>query len=211
MVWYTMMEKLKESLPNGHIARQYGGTLNDTHLGGVWIFLTFGPSPVALQLSSVAQLCLTFCNPMDCSTPGLPVHQHLPELTQTHVHWVGDAIQPSHLLSSPSPSTLNLFQHQGLFKWVSSSHPGAKVLEFQRQHQSFQWIFRSNFLKNGLVGSPCSPSVSQESSSTPKMTEWSLFISKAIHSISQYSKSMPWPVMLKKLKLNGSLKTYKTF
>ena len=68
---------------------------------------------------------------MDCSTPGLPVHHQLPELTQTHVHWVGDAIQPPHPLSSPSPPARNPSQHQGLFQWVSSSHPVAKVLEFQ--------------------------------------------------------------------------------
>ena len=68
---------------------------------------------------------------MDCSTPGLPVHHQLPELTKTHVHWVGDAIQPSHPLSSPSPPTFNLSQHQGLFKWVSSLHQVATVLEFQ--------------------------------------------------------------------------------
>ena len=91
-------------------------------------------------ISSVAQSCLTLCDPMDCSTPGLPVHHQLPVFTQTHVHWVGDAIQPSHPLSSPSPPTFNLSQHQGLFKWVSSSHQVAKVLEFQLQHQSFQWI-----------------------------------------------------------------------
>ena len=77
---------------------------------------------------------------MDCSTPGLPVYHQLPEFIQTHVHWVGDAIQPSHPLSSPSPPAFNLSQHQGLFKWVSSVHPVAKVLEFQLQHQSFQWI-----------------------------------------------------------------------
>ena len=86
-----------------------------------------------------------FCDPMDCSTPGFPVHHQLPELAQTHVHWVGDAIQPSHPLSSPSPPALNPSQHQGLFKWVSSSHEVAKVLEFQLQHQSFQWIFRTDF------------------------------------------------------------------
>ena len=74
---------------------------------------------------------------MNCSTPGLPVHHQLLEPTQTHVHWVSDAIQPSHPLSSPSPPALNLSQHQGLFKWVSSSHQVAKVLEFQLQHQSF--------------------------------------------------------------------------
>ena len=72
-----------------------------------------------------------------------PYHQ-LPESTQTHVHWVGDAIQPSHPLSSPSPPTLNLSQHQGLFQWVSSLHQVAKVLEFQLQHQSFQWTPRTD-------------------------------------------------------------------
>ena len=82
------------------------------------------------QFSSVAQSCLTLCDPVDFSTPGLPVHHQLPELTQIHVYWVGDAIQPSHPLSSPSLSTFNLSQHQGLFKWVSSSHQVAKVLEF---------------------------------------------------------------------------------
>ena len=85
-------------------------------------------------------------DPRDCSMPGLPVHHQLPEFTQTHVHWVGDAIPPSHPLSSPSPPTFNLSQHQGLFKWVSSSHQVASVLEFQLQHQSFQWIFRIDFL-----------------------------------------------------------------
>ena len=85
-------------------------------------------------------------DPMDCSTPGLPVHYQLPELTQTHVQ-VSDAIQPSHPLSSPSPLAFNLSQHEGLFQWVSSLHQVAKVLEFQLQHQSFQWIFRAGFLR----------------------------------------------------------------
>ena len=87
---------------------------------------------------------------MNRSMPGLPVHHQLPEYTQTHVHWVIDAIQPSHPLSSPSPA-FNLSQNQGLFKWVSSSHQVAKILEFQLQHQSFQWIFRTDFLQDGLV------------------------------------------------------------
>ena len=100
----------------------------------------------SIQFSSVAQLCLTLCNPMDCSMPGFAVHHQLPELTQTHVHWVGDAIKPSHPLSSPSPPTFNLSQDQDLFKWVSSSHQVAKILEFQLQHQSFQWIFRTDLL-----------------------------------------------------------------
>ena len=79
-----------------------------------------------------------FCDPVDCSMPGFPVHYQLPELAQTRVHRVGDAIQPSHLLSSPSPPAFNLSQHQGLFRGVSSLHQVAKVLEFQLQHQSFQ-------------------------------------------------------------------------
>jgi len=83
-----------------------------------------------IQFSSVAQSCLTLCNPMDRGTPGLPVHHQLLEFTQTRAHWVGDAIQPSYPLSSPSPPTLNPSQHQGLFKWVSSSHQVAKVLSF---------------------------------------------------------------------------------
>ena len=97
-------------------------------------------------ISSVAQSCPTLCDPVNCSTPGLPVHHQLPEFTQTHVCWVSDAIQPSHPLSSPSPPTSNRSQHQGLFKWVSYSHQVTKVLEFQIQHQSFQWIFRTDFL-----------------------------------------------------------------
>ena len=120
------------------------------------------------QFSSVAQSCLTLCDPMNCSTPGLPVHHQLPEFTQTHVHWVSDAIQPSYPLLSPSPPALNLSQHQGLFKWVNSSHQVAKVLEFQLQHQSFQCTLRTDLLQNGLVGSPCSPKDSQESSPTPQ-------------------------------------------
>ena len=107
-------------------------------------------------------------DPMDCSMPGFPVLCQLLELTQTHVHWVGDAIQPSHPLSPPSPPTFNLSQHQGLFKWISSSHQVAKVLEFQFQHQSFQWTPRTDFLYDKLVGSPWSPRDSQESSPTPQ-------------------------------------------
>ena len=90
------------------------------------------------QLSSVPQLCLTLCNPMDCSMLGFPVLHQLTELAQTHVHQVGHAIQPSHPLSAPSLPTFNLSQHQGLFKQVSFSHQVAKVLEFQLQLQSFQ-------------------------------------------------------------------------
>ena len=95
---------------------------------------------------SVSQSCLTLCDPMDCNMPGLPVHHQLLEFTQTHVHWVGDAIQSSHPLSSPSPPALSISQHKGLFKRVSSSHQVAKVLEFQLQHQSFQWAPRTDLL-----------------------------------------------------------------
>ena len=83
------------------------------------------------QFSPVTQSCPTLCDPVNCGTPGLPIHHRLPESIKTHVHWVGDTIQPSHPLSSPSPPALNLSQHQGLFKWVSSSYQMAKVLEFQ--------------------------------------------------------------------------------
>ena len=95
-----------------------------------------------------------------------PVHHQLPELAQTHVHQAGDAIWPSHPLSLPSPPAFNLSQHQGLFKWVTSLHQVAKVLEFQLQHQSFQW--RTDFLQDWLLWSPCSPRDSQESSPTPE-------------------------------------------
>ena len=109
----------------------------------------------SFQFSSVAQLCPTLCNPMACSKPGFPVHHPLLEFTKTHVHWVGDAIQPSHPLSSPFPPAFNLSQHQGLFKWVSSSHQVAKVLKFQLQHQSFEWTPRTDFLRDWLVWFPC--------------------------------------------------------
>jgi len=120
-----------------------------------------------VQFSSVTQSCLTL-QPMDCSMSGFLVFHQLPELAQTHVHRVSDAIQSSHSLSSPSPPTSNLSQHQGLFQWVSSLHLVAKVLEFQLQHQSFQWIFRTDFLQDRQVSSPCSLRDSQESSITPQ-------------------------------------------
>ena len=96
-------------------------------------------SPMKVHFSSVPQSCPTLCDPMNCSTPDLPVHHQLLEITQTHVHRVGDAVQPSHPLSFLSPSAPDPSQHQGLFQWVSSSREVARVLEFQLQHQSFQW------------------------------------------------------------------------
>ena len=100
----------------------------------------------SVRFSSVAQSCLTPHNPMNCSTPGLPVHHQLLEFTQIHIHQVGDAIQPFHPLSSPSPPASNPSQHRGLFQWVNPSHEVAKVLEFQLQHQSLQWTPRTDLL-----------------------------------------------------------------
>ena len=99
---------------------------------------------------------------MDCSTPGFPVLHYLPEFAQTHVHWVDDAIQPSHLLSPPTPTVLSLSLHQDLFEWVGALHQIARVLELQLQ--SFQWIFSIDILQEWLIWSLCSPRDSQESS-----------------------------------------------
>ena len=146
---------------------------------------------VVFQLLSHVQSCSW--NPWNCSTRGFPVFLYLPEFTQTHVYWVGDAIQPSHPLSFPSLPAFNLSQHQGLFKWVSSSHQVAKILELQLQHQSFQWIFRTD-LYDELIGSPCSPRVSQESSPTPQFKTinylgLSLFYSPTLTSIHDHWKN----------------------
>ena len=142
--------------------------------------------------SSVTESCLTLCDPMDCSTPGFPVLHHLPELAQTHVCWVGDAIQPSHPLSSPSPS-FNLSQHRGLFQWVGSLLQMVKVLELQ--HQFFQWMFEVDFFEDWLVGSPCSPRDSQESSPTPQFKSintlvLSFLYGPALTSIHDYWKTI---------------------
>ena len=146
------------------------------------------------QFISVAHSCPTLCDPMDCSIAGLPVHHQLPELAQTHVHQVSDAIQLSHSLLSPSSPYFNLYQHQGLFQWVSSSYHVAKVLEFQLQHQSFQRIFRTDFLWDRVVGSPCIPRDSQESSPTPQFksinsSALSLLSSPTLTSIHDYWKN----------------------
>ena len=159
--------------------------LNVTYLQIVYpVFFNFikHVTLASVQFSSVAQSCPTVCNPMNHSMPGLPVHRQLPEFTQSHVHWVSDATQPSHPLSSPSPPALNLPQHQDLFKWLSSSHQEAKVLEFQLQHHSFQRNPRANLLQNGLVGSPCSPRDSQESSPTPRFRSINSSVLSLLHS-----------------------------
>ena len=105
---------------------------------------------------------------MDYSMPGFPVLHCFPEVAQTHVHWVGETLQPSHPLSSPSHSSLSLSQHQGVFQWVNSSHQMAKVLELQLQHQSFRWMFRIDFLYYWLVWYLCYRRDSQESSLAPQ-------------------------------------------
>ena len=148
----------------------------------------------SVQFSSVTQLHPTLCDPMNHSRSGLPVHHQLPEITQTHVHQVSDAIQPSHPLSSPSPPAPNPSKHQGLFKWVSSSHEVAKVLEFQLQHHSPKRVPRADLLQNGLVGSPCSPRDSQESSPTPQFKSINSSVLSFLHgptltSIHDYWKS----------------------
>ena len=141
----------------------HGGTKSQTWLS------THTCTHIARQASHThfisVQSCPTLWDPKDCSMPGFPVHHRLPELAQTHISQVSDAIQTSHPLSSPSPPAFNLGQHQGLLQWVSSSHQVAKVLEFQLQHQSFQWIFRTDFIYSWLDGC-CSPRDSQESSPT---------------------------------------------
>ena len=124
------------------------GSLGETSKISVWVLLII-PVPKlisSVQFNSVTQSCPSLCNPMVCSRPGFPVHHQLPEFTQTHVRWVGDAIQPSHSLSSPSVPTFYLSQHQGLFQGVSSSYQVAKILDFQLQHQSFQWTLRTDLL-----------------------------------------------------------------
>ena len=128
-------------LESSKIRNHSPGKSNPGLLGG-WM----GALICSVQFSSVTQSCPTLCDPMNRSTPGLPVHHQLPESTQTHVHRVSDAIQPSHPLSSPSPPDPNPSQHQGLFQWVSSSHEVTKVLELQLYHHSFQRPPRTDLL-----------------------------------------------------------------
>ena len=144
----------------------------------------------SVQFSSVAQLCLTLCYSMNRSPPGLPIHH------SGDRYRVSDAIQPSHPLSSPPPPAPNPSKHQGLFQWVNSSHEVAKALEFQLQYQSFQWTPRlisfrmavlpmntqTDLLQDGLVGSPCSPRDSQESSPTPHFKSISFLVLSFLHS-----------------------------
>ena len=137
------------------VTHKYVYSFSDFSMIGImryWVHsLCYTVRPCHLSVSHIvvsvqfSQSCLTLLDPMDLSTPGIPVHHQLPEFAQTHAHWVGDATQPSHPLY-PSPPAFNLSQHQGLFQWVSSLHQVAKVLEFLLQHQSFQWTPRTDLL-----------------------------------------------------------------
>ena len=141
--WPEIMHSAKGKLI--FISEHINSSLVNVYLN-MSISLQRFPINLTIQFSSVTQSCPTLWYPMNHSTQGFPVHHQLPEFTQTHVHRVSDAIQPSHPLSSPSPPAFHLSQHQDLFRWISSSHQVAKVLEFQLQHQSFQWVFRTDFL-----------------------------------------------------------------
>ena len=125
----------------------WGATLRLSFCSRLWHqpILAKSPSP-GVGCWSASQLCLTLCSPMDCSTPGFPVLHYLPGFAQIHVHWVGDAIQPSHPLPPSSAFALSLSQHQGLFQSIGSSHQVVKRLELQLQYQCFQWIIRIDFL-----------------------------------------------------------------
>ena len=134
----------------------------------IFLFCPLSPSLELFRSDQISRSVVsTLCDPMNRSTPGLPVHRQLLEFTETHVHRVSDAIQQSHPLLSPSPPAPNPSQHQDLFQWVNYLHEVAKVLEFQLHHHSFQKNPRADLRQNGLVGSPCSPRDSQESSPTP--------------------------------------------
>ena len=125
---------------------------------------------MVIQFCSVARSCLTFCSSMNSSMQGSPAHHQLLESTETHVYHVGDSIQPSHPLLSPSPLTFNLSQQQGLLQWVSSLHQVATLLEFQLQRQYFQWVFRTDFLVQGTL-----KSLLQHHSSKVSILQWSAF------------------------------------
>ena len=141
--------RFQGKLFNMIVIQVYATTTNAKEAEVEWSYKDL--QDLLVQFSSVAQSCLTLCDPMNRSMPGLPVHHQLPELAQTHLHRTGDASQPSHPLLSPSPPAFSLSQHQGLFQWISSSHQVAKVLELQLQHQSFQWTLRTDLGQTGWI------------------------------------------------------------
>ena len=177
-----MRKKLNTRIIYRWIGIQNWGSFNLCHT--TIITLPYDPTmpPLGIQFSSVTQSCPTLCDPMNHSTQGFPVHHLLPEFTQTHVHQVSDAIQPSHPLSSPSPPAPNPSQHHSLFQWVNSSHEVAKVLDFQLHLHSLQRNPRADLLQNGLVGSSCSPRDSQEPSPTPQFKSINSSVLSFLHS-----------------------------
>ena len=173
-----LLPKLRSCQPEKARAWTEQARTEQNHLEITGIFPNFKTLIFHLvQFNSVAQSCLTLWDSMDCSMPGFPVHNQLPELAQTHVHWVSDAIQPSHPLSSPSSPAFNFAEHQGLYQRVSSLHQLTKILGIQLQLQSFQWKFgisNIQWIFKGLIcfridwfWTPCCPRDSQESSPTP--------------------------------------------
>ena len=141
---------------------------------------------------------------MDCSTPGLPVHHQLLEFTQTHVHWVSDAIQPSHPLSSPSPLAFNLSQHQGLFKWVSSLYQVAKVLEFQLEHHSGLISFKIDWLDLLAVQGTLKSLLQNHSSKASILWRSAFFIIQLSHPYTTTRKTialMRWAILGKVMSL----------
>ena len=169
----------------------------------LWLILIFHCNLSPTICCSVTKLYLTLCDPMNCSTLGFPVLHYLLEFAQNHLHWVDDVIQSSLPLSPTSPPAsrvLHLLQHQGHFQSVGTSHQVVKVLEFQFQHQSFQWIFRGDFFLDWLVGSPCSPRDSQEFSPAPQFKNISslavsLLYDSTLTSIHDYWKNHSFDYM----------------
>ena len=144
--WSLWMRTIKNIASDLLICAMASGLSLDIWLCSPDWFVLVHYLQISVQFSSVSQSGPTLCDTMNYSMPGLPVHHQLPEFTQTHVHRVGDAIQPSHPLSSLSPPAPNPSQHRSLFQWVNTSHEVAKVLEFQLQHQSFQRTPRTDLL-----------------------------------------------------------------
>ena len=182
--------------PNDHFAKH---VTNSTFGLGTYVYLWLIYVDVwlkptqSVQFSSVAQLCPTLCSPMNRSTPGLPIHPQLPEFTQTHIHWVSDAIQPSHPLSSPSPPAPNPSQHQGLFQWVSSSYQMAKVFGVSAS-ASVLPMNTQDWSPLGWTGwiSLQSKGHSQEASPTPQFKSISSSALSFLHSLNLTSIHDHW-------------------
>ena len=169
------------SMENGRVGSSLRGTTLNLDLNaGLFLY-----NRKEFCCCSIAKSCLTFCNPMMATTACQASLSITNSQSLLKIMSIESVMPSNHLipLSSPYPPAFNLSQHQGLFKWVSSSHQMARVLEFQLQHQSFQWTLRTDFLKDGLVGAPCSPRDSQESSPTPQFKSISSSALSLLHSL----------------------------